>query len=173
MTQAGYGSDTSMRVYLAISAGEHIQLERRGLNALEPMAKELWSFAPPPGCDTVADLYALNVAGNEVWTSYYTDFPIVLIDSDLCARGWRTELSGVRALAVAGKHVLAYGGYNESRDRCQLLRLGDNDADVINDVTLSVPVDFDIRASKVVGRGNMLHVVGNHEWHQFKVPHRL
>ena len=144
-----------------------------GLECFGVDGQELWSFAPPPGFDTMADLYALNVAGNEVWTSYYTDFPIVLIDSDLSVRGWQTELSGVRALAVAGKHVLAYGGYNESRDSCQLLRLGDNNANVINDVKLSMPADLDILASKVIGRGNILHVICNQEWHQFKVPLRL
>jgi hypothetical protein len=139
-----------------------------GLECFGIDGQKLWSFAPLPGFDPPADLYALNVVGNEAWTCYYTEFPIVLIGSDMRAQGWQTELRGVRALAVAAKHVLAYGGYNENRDSCYLLCLRDRNAEIIADVKLSAHVDFDLHTAKVIGRGNMLHVIGTNEWHQFK-----
>ena len=72
-----------------------------------------WSFAPPPGADWIADCYALNVANDAVWVSYYPHFDLIRIDRAGSAMRWATSWSGARALATDGQSVLFVGTYRE------------------------------------------------------------
>lgn len=47
-------------------------------SALQPA----WHF-PPKGATSISDCYALNVTDDEVWTCYYTGFPVVRIRDGL------------------------------------------------------------------------------------------
>jgi hypothetical protein len=79
-----------------------------------------------PERSAIADCYALNVFGNNVWVCTYPDFPIGSQTVGDPWRWWTTQLSGTRAIAVEGAFVLAAGGYGEDGNRVVLLRLGDD-----------------------------------------------
>ncbi|MGA3046557.1 MAG: hypothetical protein ABSD67_08045 [Terracidiphilus sp.] len=148
-------------------SGDATPLGNSGLVCYDRLGNKVWSFAPPVGFDSIADCYALNVTKSGVWACYYTDFPIISIDSSWDVRGWVTALSGVRALAVSGNSVLAYGGYTENRKACKLLQLRDRKAEEVAEVQLRLPNGLDLGESNVIGRGGFLHVFTGDEWYRF------
>lgn len=138
-----------------------------GLSCFSRRGQKMWDFQPPEGCDHISDCYALNVTNNGAWACYYTDFPIVFIDSDWRIRAWRTEITGGRALAVDRGKVLVYGGYREQRTRCSLLDLEGSSAQTVADVSLALPYHVDISSATVLGRGGDLHVFDDDTWYRF------
>jgi len=141
-----------------------------GLVCFDVRGKKLWEFEPPPGFDSIADCYAMNVAEDAVWVCYYTEFPIVRVDSEHRATAWATGLRGPRELAVGKDYVLVYGGYGERRTNCSLVRLLDGRAEDAGEVVLRLPNGFDPKGSTVIGRGKLLHVLAGDEWYVFRVP---
>jgi len=131
-----------------------------GLSCFNDKGEKLWDFQPPAGCDSISDCYALNVSRDGTWVCYYTDLPLVRIDSKWNPRAWRTETSGGRELAVHGKHILHFGGYGEQRTSCRLLRLDEEAAQFVSQVTLLLPSEVDLSKS-VIGRDDKLHVFFN------------
>jgi len=61
-----------------------------GLVCFEATGRVVWEFEPPVGVDAIADCYALNVAADSVWACYYTEFPVVKVDSEWRVRAWRS-----------------------------------------------------------------------------------
>lgn len=138
-----------------------------GLSCFSQRGQKMWDFQPPEGFDHISDCYALNVANDGVWACYYTDFPIVFIDSAWRIRAWRTEIMGARALAVSRGKVLLYGGYGEQRTSCSLLELENGTARIIADVSLALPDDVDLSTATVLGRGGDLHVFHDDDRYRF------
>ena len=131
---------------------------------------ELWRFGTKENGFAVdgvgvADCYALTLADDTAWFCSYTDFPIVRVEHGT-VRHWRNDVSGAKALAVDGDHVVLAGGYGDEAGRIALLRLGDEDAEQIG--TTSIQVDR-TRAHLLVGRGATLHVVGGGTWTRLDV----
>lgn len=86
-----------------------------------------WGFEPPAGFETMADVYAFNVSGRpghptEIWTCYYTDFPIVRIRGEETEAWVNNEVAGARAIAAQGDRCLLMGSYDD-RARASLLTL--------------------------------------------------
>jgi len=144
-----------------------------GLASFDSFGNHLWDFIPPGGFDVISDCYALNVSDDAVWACYYTDFPIVRVDSNGKAAGWTTPLRGPSAISVSGNLVLAFGGYREHRSNCSLLHLGEGTAEVMAQVRLMLPDGVDLEECKVIGRGSMLHVISDDYWLTFRVPDRV
>jgi hypothetical protein len=138
-----------------------------GLTCFNDRGEKVWSFQPPGGFDAISDCYALNASKDGVWAYYYTGFPFVRIDSKWNVRAWRTETSGGREFAVHGQHVLHYGGYGEHRTSCKLLRLDQDAAQFVAQVTLVLPSEVDISKTVVIGRDNKLHVFFDDTWYIF------
>ena len=67
----------------------------------------------------IDDVYAVNVDAETVWSSYYTDFPIVRI-ADNAVSTWRGGGAGARALVVDGERCAVVGGYGAERNRILL-----------------------------------------------------
>jgi hypothetical protein len=141
-----------------------------GLACFDVQGTRIWEYAAPSGAPPVSDCYVMNVAEDAVWACYYTDFPIVRIDSQFQIQAWRSDLSGPRQLAVAGEMVLAYGGYQDKANDCWLLRLSDEIAERVSEVKLRLPDGFDLNAATVIGRDKFLHVFANQLWFRFEVP---
>jgi hypothetical protein len=141
-----------------------------GLVCYDRSGRVILTFNPPKGMEAIFDCYALNVAEEYVWACYYTEFPIVRIDSQGNVNAWRTELKGPRALAVSANLVIAFGGYGERASDCVLLQLGEERADIVADVTLKLPDSIDLQQALVSGRGEMLYVVANDMLFTFAVP---
>ena len=85
-----------------------------GLNRFDLSTGNIeWTFKPPPGAGSMADCYALNVADDEVWVYYYTDFDLIRIDRDGSMRRWATGWSGGRAIATDGTRAVLIGSYGD------------------------------------------------------------
>lgn len=138
-----------------------------GLSCFSPNGKPLWDFSPPEGFDYISDCYALNVARNGAWACYYTGFPFVFIDANWQVRCWENEFVGSSAFAIAGDHIVLYGGYGDERTRCVLLRLSEKSADLVGHVSLVLPSTVNLAESTVIGRDSELHVFSGDEWYKF------
>lgn len=82
-----------------------------------------------PMLPIISDCYALNVSGTTAWACTYVDFPIITLGNGP-ERRWPTPLSGTQAIAVAGDHLLAAGGYGADGNRLLLLALGENAVEI-------------------------------------------
>jgi hypothetical protein len=65
-----------------------------GLVRFDRSGKKEWEYRPPDGLDSICDCYALNVSSSGVWACYYTEFPIIRIDSHGRIEWWRNESFG-------------------------------------------------------------------------------
>jgi len=123
-----------------------------------------WRYPYDGGFGAISDCYALNVAGEDAWAYYYTDFPIVRVRAAAVA-GWSTDVRGAHALVVAEDRVVLVGGYGEDRGR---LVAGSIQGDVFARDRLARLAMPDGRpvpaAATVLGRGSELHVVVGQSW---------
>lgn len=114
----------------------------------------------------IADCYALTIDGSALWCCAYDGFPIVKVERGVI-RHWQNEVAGAKALAVDGDLVLLAGGYGEQSDRLALLRLGDDQAQLIGEWQFQRP---DRNAARLVqGHGAALHIVGQGNWTRLSV----
>jgi hypothetical protein len=136
----------------------------------------------PKDAGIIADCYALAPAGSGVWAIPYMDFPLVRFAPGEPARWWRSELAGLRAVAVDGPHSLVAGGYNDDAARLTLLRLDEpgEGEDVVPLATWRMPVRAARPVRKdwapvweppalLIGRGDTLHLIDDGKWHQWRV----
>jgi hypothetical protein len=140
-----------------------------GLCCFSGGGKKIWDFEPPPGFDQICDCYALNASTDGVWAYYYSEFGIVRIDRDCRVRGWCSERSGARAIAVRDAKALLYGGYGDFRTACQLLELGAVEAAPLGEVSLAFRRELDLAKAIVVGRDMELHVFSGDDWYKFSL----
>ena len=71
----------------------------------------------------IADCYAMNVVNEqEVWLSYYTDFPLVSVRNFQLHRIWRDFGCMDRAFALVGETVVFPKCYTRRDGKSQLLR---------------------------------------------------
>jgi hypothetical protein len=141
-----------------------------GLVRFGPDLKPQWSF-PTDGAVAadICDCYALNVTDHDVWTCYYTDFPVVRV-RDGVVTAWRTTVDGARALAVDRTTVAFVGGYGKDADRVLLVELADDHVRVTHRGRLRLPDGKRLPDDAVVqGRGPVLHVIAGRRWYQLTV----
>jgi hypothetical protein len=125
----------------------------------------LWSFNARDGAGLfVSDCYSLTLNGNTLWSCFYTDFPIVRVD-DGTARHWSNTVQGAKALASDVDHVLLAGGYGNDAGRIALLRLEEEQARYLGQVTFQPPQ----AAGLVQGEGKTLHIVEPGNWTRIDV----
>jgi hypothetical protein len=126
----------------------------------------LWSFnhENKAGC-WIDDCYSLTLDGTDVWSCFYSDFPVVRIRKGE-VRSWTNRVSGVSAIALEGDYAVLAGSY-ECDERLTLLRL---------DEATSKPIGWldharleKTRASLVQGNGNALHVIADGVWERITV----
>jgi len=133
-----------------------------GLLAWSETGEKLYTYQPEGTLDSMADCYALNVAGNEdVWAYYYTDFPLVHLRKKRIAAFWAVPVTGSHAFAIAGNHALFAGSYKD-RDALHLLHLGkDGKATQLARLELQDAHGKAIQLERTVGRAEYLHVLSN------------
>jgi hypothetical protein len=130
----------------------------------------VWRFPDTTPGGPIADCYALNVAGESAWASYYTDFPVVRVSSDL-VRVWRNSVGAAQAMIVGGGQCALIGGYGTRRDRIVVGALWDEHVPQYESVLVlpdgaGLPVE-----AHLVGRGHALNVFVGTRW--FKVDTEL
>lgn len=112
---------------------------------------------------SMADCYALNVYGDEVWSCYYTDFPIARIAEGTVTE-WPNDISGAGVLLVDGKRVALVGGYGDDRHRIVVGHLADGHFVVDETTRLTGPDGGLPPNGRVIGRGPDLHVFADARW---------
>jgi hypothetical protein len=138
-----------------------------GLVCFDRFGKIKWNYQPPAGFDIIVDCYSFNVCADSVWACYYTDFPLVRIDSRKQVRAWKNTVAGASALAVNSDHILLWGGYGEKHARCVLQNIqGDSLANPVQ-LCLTLPFGVNALGATIVGRGSVLHAFSERTWFTF------
>jgi len=140
-----------------------------GLICFDSRGHILWEFKPPSGFDSICDCYALNVAKNAVWACYYTDFPLVKINSEKQVQGWKNEVGGASALVVDGRRALLWDGYGEKRSRCVVQDIGNDTLARPCEIEIGFPNGFEPMGATVIGRDSKLHAFAGNAWLTFDV----
>ncbi len=137
-----------------------------GLVAWNAEGEKIYEFDAPTGFDTMADCYALNVAGNDdVWCCYYTDFPLVRIQHRKVTSAWRSPVRGSHAFAVANGHVLFAGDYDDPHSM-RLVKLGANEkAKVVGTFRPGDENGERLSIERMVGRGSKLYALSGETVH--------
>jgi hypothetical protein len=123
-----------------------------GLICLDQEGRQRFSFTSvSEGLPTMDDCYALNVlANNEVWLSYYSEFPIVQIVNFELGNIWRKVWeTGILALAVHGERVIIAG-------RKSRVSLWDLRSDQFLSLSVRDEAGKSIEFQKAWGRGSRL-----------------
>jgi hypothetical protein len=141
---------------------------RSGLVCFNLEGRIVWQFTPPEGFGPIDDCYSLNVAQNAVWACYYSDFPVVKIDSQNKVSGWKNDVAGASALAVDENRVLLWGGYGENKTRCVVVKdLASEKLTNRRELTLSLPGNAALLGANVIGRDSILHAFRDNCWYTF------
>jgi hypothetical protein len=141
---------------------------QHGLVRFSSRLKAEWGF--PSHVDqpwgAISDCYALNVAQDAVWTCYYTDFPIVRIRDGALA-GWRSSVTGARALAAAGSDLALVGGYGPDRYVLAVGTLGSEEFQLTGRYRIVLPDGQPPpKRTQVIGRGPDLHFLAGRDWYR-------
>ena len=136
----------------------------------------------PKQAGFIADCYALTPHGSGVWTSPYTDFPLVRFVPGKPTRWWRSELAGPKAIAVDGNRALVAGGYLDEEARLTLIGVEEpgNGEEGVPLGTWRMPLRPAPPARNdwapvwespalLTGRGDTLHLIDDGKWHQCRV----
>jgi len=80
-----------------------------------PLLQYWRDIAEPNELPSIDDCYALNVSdGDLVWTSYYSDFPLVKLRNKLLDKVWRDfPAKAVRSFAVNNSQLLMVAAYRK------------------------------------------------------------
>ena len=143
---------------------------RCGLARLTPELKTIWRFRDdkvPFG--EITDCYALNIDGESAWTSYYTNFPVVHVNGG-AVEGWRNDVVGARAIAVAGARIALFSGYGANRDRLAIGVLRGGYFRVTCEYRLTLPDGEPLPPQvRVIGQGPTLHFFIGANWYQLTI----
>lgn len=132
-----------------------------GIVHFDGQGKMLWSLNQQKVDQRlfVSDCYSLTLDGSDVWSCYYTDFPIIKI-SDGKFRDWSNKIYGAEALAVERSRILLVGGYNEDKNRLALVSLEGNQSRLIGCCKMAELSN----ASLIQGQASTIHVVHDQTW---------
>jgi len=137
-----------------------------GLAQFDAAGSVLWGYNSEERSSSIDDCYALTLAGNTVWSCFYSNFPIISVDEGK-VRQWQNSIGGAHALAIEDGYALIAGGYNEQAGRVALLRLGEDEAELVGEI--QIPVRPRGTPGLMQGSGNTLHIVEGAIWHRLSV----
>lgn len=144
-------------------------LPAHGLVRFSGSLRPVWQHPFDSEWGVIDDCYALNVDGETVWACYYTDFPIVRVQGDEVS-GWRNDIGGATALAVAGSRVALFGGYEPGHDRLAVGDLVDGRLQVTDRYRLALPDGSPLPVeTRAVGRGSELHFLTDRDWYRLSL----
>ena len=118
-----------------------------------------WRFPFDGGLEPISDCYALNVDGETVWTSYYTDYPVVRIENETVS-SWVGGTSA-RALVADETRLALIIGYANRR-----MLIGDHQQRHLEPYRLVLPDGRPLpRDARLIGRGAQLHALVDTDWY--------
>ncbi len=126
-----------------------------------------WSFNGDAQVEyQVDDCYAMTLAGDVLWTCFYSDFRIVRVEDGKVA-SWPNAIAGANAIAAKDEIVLLAGGYGEDAGRIAVVKLDGGASRELGQ--LHFPPLRRERAGLMQGRGGTLHVVSEGMWSRVSV----
>jgi hypothetical protein len=137
-----------------------------GIVRFDARGKPLWSYNEHirTGQPFVFDCYALTLNGDELWSCFYREFPVLRV-ADGQKTVWANTVAGAKALAVDGNFVLLAGGYEKEPSRLSLLELGQGNARLVGTYERAEIEN----AALMQGRSSAIHVVNNGAWTRITV----
>jgi hypothetical protein len=121
-----------------------------------------WVFRGSDVAPPIDDCYAMNLDGESVWASYYSDFPVVHVAPGGDIAPWPSLGSGGRALLVGDGRVGIAGGYRELADR---LAVADLSGGARRALRIVLPDGSPLPpAAELMARGSALHTVIGGVW---------
>ncbi len=151
---------------------------RHGLVCFDSSAQPIFKyseFAERNQLPSIADCYAMNVVDEEeVWLSYYTDFPLVSIKNFQLEQVWKDFECIDRAFALNGDTVIFQKCYTRREGKSQLLRRTLSDSaktevvDVVDETGALLEGLF-----KVVARGPNLYLLTGTALHKLQMNLQL
>jgi hypothetical protein len=125
----------------------------------------IWKYPFDTAFGPVDDCYALNVAGEIVWSSYYSSFPIVRV-ADGVVTGWHNPVRGATAMIAADDRAALVGGYDHP-DRLVVGALGDQRFEPLDPLRLTAPDGTRLPPdTRFEGRGQHLHAFAGTHWYR-------
>lgn len=116
-----------------------------------------WTFPPLGAIESlINDCYAVNIDNEDVWTCYYSDFPVVQIAND-STQLWSNKGAGylsINSLLVDRSRVALVG-----REEVILGRIEGGEFHRRRAVTLDLPPQANARGTQFIGQGPVLHVI--------------
>ncbi|MDX6212176.1 MAG: hypothetical protein QOF82_1263, partial [Frankiales bacterium] len=110
-----------------------------------------WEFPRGDAPPRISDCDALNV-DSDVWTCYYTDFPVARIDHDLVTT-WPTGLVAVSALLVDQDRIASVGA------QVTFAHIEGDDLRVTSTRPLILPPEAETPGTHLIGQGPSLHAL--------------
>ncbi|KQZ70112.1 hypothetical protein [Nocardioides sp. Root151] len=140
-----------------------------GIVRWSPMFEKLWEYEAIDDY-WLADCYALNVDSDRVWACPYTDFSILEIASDQATARATTDVSGPRALLIAGEKVALMGDYKFGGS----LLLGNLDnLSRLKKSEIGIPDGRRMPPGTLVCRGSVAHFFVDADWFTFDLARAI
>jgi hypothetical protein len=141
-----------------LGAGGIVRFGRNG--------QPLWTYNDEArgGKSFIDDCYAMTLVGDDLWTCFYSDFPIARIAGGR-EKSWRNSVSGAKALAIEGSTVLLAGGYSPEQTRLAVMELKGEEAKSLGSYHHLALED----AALLQGLSNTLHIISGGIWSRVTV----
>lgn len=149
-----------------------IPIGSNGIVRFTPDLVSAWRYPYDAEGGSIDDAYSLNVEGETAWSSYYSDFPIVCIASDVVT-SWRGGAHGARSLIVDDGRCALFGGYRADRNRLLVGRLTPEGFIAEAAGVMVLPGGGEVLRRRIVGRGPELHVFVGRVWYKIALSDLL
>lgn len=136
--------------------------------AFDSRGQVVWEHPRPPE-NAPADCYALNVAGDAVWTWMYAAPPVQRLMIGAAPETWDADAAGATAIAVQEGHVLVAGGYGPAAGTIRLLKLTPDGARTVSTWDVDLPTASSLQTCVIEGREDRIHVITPQTWRQWHV----
>lgn len=145
--------------------GDESGLGRSGLVCWSQDGECLYEFEAPAGCDPISDCYSMSVSGEDVWTCYDGDFPVVRVNGDFQAEGWPLGARSARAVAASGgRAAVASRDFEDGAVAVSVVDTTSADG-APKLFRLAMPDGSDLpERTHMFGRGRYINVVAAEQW---------
>ncbi|PSL53592.1 hypothetical protein B0I31_10839 [Saccharothrix carnea] len=131
-----------------------------GLVRFDRDLRRAWAFPGDGDAPSIDDCYALNVAGETAWASYYSDFPVVRVGDGDRVAVWANEVEGAGAVVTDGTRCALVGGYGRDHHLVRIGELtGEGRFEVRHTRRLVMPGPRSPSRWTMAGRGDVLHLI--------------
>ncbi|MBG6105808.1 hypothetical protein IW249_006222 [Micromonospora vinacea] len=126
-----------------------------------------WVYPHRADLPSIADCYALNLAGETAWSCAYTAFHLVAVRDDQPIDYGAAPCNGAPALLTDGATGALIGGYGPEYDLITPFHIGEEHVTAVGGPRrLVLPDGLEVSARRIYGRGTELHVIVQQSWYR-------